>query len=316
MILLTVIDDNPMLGSGICCKLASTPIITTVSPPNELDFCYCGYECDYTEYAFVNENSDTAKEDYENDKSTMFVVNNDTDNGSVSFFINDGDSDYSMTDDTYGEYFEFNTVTDHENQAWYIVDWLKVYQVLGLGTYTLKYASNSFGSDIEEETHYYRVLFYDVELADRTIKIESINNGAIMIGDNPIDYTGLNLYRSYRIRGDFGRKQYDTEVETYVVPSVDGSTRNYKQIQDKAARSYTLNLYGVPSFITNVVHEDMLLGNEIYLSDYNILNTEFYMSKRTVLGDRGELEYTPQYRRSNQEITMNDYDLGPIKRNV
>jgi len=256
--------------------------------------------------------ADDSKNYLQNDSSS-FLINAGIYN--VSFkLMKDCELIEDLDDDTFGEYFVkgyWKTVNGFSTQqslyTGYVVNWTKVWDVHGVGNYSIEY-------DITlGETKFltlcscsYLLQTYSDSMADKTIRIRTLQNGHIL---DSFDYTGMNWIQSWRMDGFFGYPQDKLESDSYL-----NVNRDINQIQDKLWKEYTLQT----DFIAECQKEifnDILLSNEIYIDDYNIKNA-YVLKNIDVIPTQSDSNYFIESKSTFKEITFESRQRKKVKRNV
>ena len=291
-------NSQPMALS----EMAHSQVTITIGSPSvveDIDFEYCGYECDYIEYAFHGNTP------YENDYKTLLEENEDP-NGSITFYLVKDGVETILDTNAYGTPYAFGSITNHESLAGYDINWLNVSILLGNGDYHIKTEIDFFGDVTEKTSHVYRLQPFNVAQADKTVKLESVQNGCI---ENGFDYTDLNWRRMHRLPAVFKIDAPVEEVSNYI-----GTNRTVKQIQEKVHYAYNLNTEPIPIAIGNLILTDMLLGNIITATDYNIFGDN--LRDIDVVKITGS-ERTPldQDRKSAWSFKLEDKVQNTVKRN-
>lgn len=150
------------------------------------------------------------------------------------------------------------------------------------------------------------LLTYSDSLADKSIRIRTLQNGDIL---DSFDYTGMNLEQCWRMPGFFGYPQDKLESDSYL-----DSNRDITQIQDKLYKEYTLQTDFIAE-CQKYIFNDILLSNEIYIDDYNIKNA--YVLKNTdVIPTQSDSNYFIESTETFKEITFESRSRQKVKRNV
>jgi hypothetical protein len=269
-----------------------------------LDFCRCQGECEYKELAFVLDDGG----DFKNDQSSFIgqkVFSSDT----ITFkLLKAGVVVATLNSSTYGVYYDFGTFTGNTNAKGFLVNWLKVQQGLGYGEYIVRMEIVSLGVTYTTDSHPFTVTGWNPDLADGTVRIETYQTGFIMNGFN---YSGMNWYQSIRIPAQFGDKKPELIVNNYK-----DSSRKVYPIQSELQYTYKLETRLLPSSIFNPMNEDYLMGNEIYITDYNIKNQEIFRRKPVVLTGIPEVENHQGITKSDFVFEFKDRTQDIIKRNL
>jgi hypothetical protein len=261
---------NPIpysFNSGLATKIQGA----TLPEPSEQpvnDYCYCEIQCDYVEKVFA----DPVSNDYwKNDKNTfMYRRLLNTDTVTINLLKN-GLPVATIIDNTYGQFINGYPAGNSEQQLYvvFIIDWQKVLNLLGGGNYQISTDLVIIGVPSTQESQKFRLIQYSDVAANGTVRIETYQNGNII--GNPFDFTGLNLYNSYRIPGKFTETAPKLESDRYL-------NNDYKlnQIQDSVIPQYLLKTRTVPRTISLMLTRNSILANEFLVTDYNIVNEDIF----------------------------------------
>lgn len=267
-------NTDPMNAIFMATKLdvQAVPARITGIP---VDFCYCRLECEYTELALAK----IGGTDREND-TTAFLFRKFIPADTITFKLLRNDIVVAtIVDDTFGEFFPAGSLTvpenpDSVNYVGFRVSWLKVFTVEGPGRYQIQADTTILGDSQTTTSHFYRCTEYSEFLADRTVRIRTIQNGNIeSIG---IDYTGLNWQQTIRISGKLFNKTPRLETDNYVDQNL-----KKQQIRDQIVNTYTLETYLLPSEVANKIIYDLFLSNRILVTDYWIWNEDLQSNEKT-----------------------------------
>ena len=192
-----IIDSNPYIyqrGGATRTKAVSLPSIPT-EETNDVSLCSLGF--DYEEKVFALPGGAW----YKNDKSSFLfqkLITSDT----ITFSIyKDGALVASITDQTYGEWYDFGTL-GNSLYTGFVVYWENVHSAFGAGIYKIKAEKNILGVTSTFTSRQFRLLRYTDLLADNTIRLESYQTGNII--SSQFDYNDLlpnGWYQSYRVNG-------------------------------------------------------------------------------------------------------------------
>ena len=266
MIIETLPNSAPfIIGEGLATKQQGITIPEIIEEATN-DICYCDYECPYIETVFA----EVGGEFYKNDKNSFLFKKLIAVDSIVIKLYKNGVELATISDDTYGTYY--STFAAQPLYIGFVIDWEKVLNLSGAGFYQLKAELTIIGNSSEYESQQFRLLPYSDIAADGTVRIECYNTGNIL--SSQFNYTDLiqgGWYQSLRILGFFGLKEPALNVDNY-------RNQEYKlrQIQDSIQNTFTLETNLIPALISNIITQDNILANEIYITDYNILNPELY----------------------------------------
>lgn len=272
------------LSSWACSTDGSVIKVTTLQEPR--DFCVCKYECDWKELAFydLSEIDNSYKNDYR-----KFLVWVKDENATVTYeLIRNGVATTFST--SHGEIYASGFNSSQPLLQGINIQWYKVANSLGAGNYQVRITLNEFGVDSVIETHTFLVQEYREEAANGTVKIEAINKGYVLNGNN---YQGFNTFvNMVRVGGIL--QNSEPEITEITQPD-----RNSKEvnIQKKIKRQFTLSIEDLPSDIAT-----QLIGNDILmnwrLSDYNLFNKEKFEDVEVMItsaSPRNVQNYTRQF---------------------
>ena len=220
-----------------------------------------------------------------------------------------------LNDSTYGTYyptFSFPTIQGYtflqSRYVGYKLEWQKVLNIHGVGTYKIKQKTTFADLTVEEECScFFELLQYSNSFADETVRIETTQNGYI-IGQG-LDYTNINWTEQIRIPGFFGNKQRRLEQDNYL-----DKNRRTTQIQDSLIHEFTLEPYFWPDCLRDQI-DSILLANEILISDYNSDNTD-NLKNISVIPTTIETEYFGKSSKAADEIKFEERRKNRVKRNV
>ncbi len=291
----------PMPLLGIASSQSAT-LISAISQSPGFEVCACN-GCDFIEEAYVKNGGSW----WQNDTKSFIrakVVSSDT---IVYTLLKDGVQVAVLNSNTYGTFYDFGSLENSDYKG-FVIDWDLVQQAFGYGYYTIKTTHTSLGTTLVYESHKFHVVEYNAERADGTIRIEWYQSGSIM---NGFDYTGLGWYQSLRIKGKFGDK-----TPTLVIDNYQDSNRVVKQIQSKIENTYTLETELLPAYIFDVINEDGILGNDIYITDYNLLNQHLFRRFNVYPSNIKDVTNHSLSKKSNFTYEFKEKQDNIIKRNI
>ena len=294
--------------AGLAIKLYGSPPVT-VPIKSEIaaeTFCPCDFRCDFEELAFADPAGD---DPYKSDLTDfLFRRVSATDTVDIQLFRN-GAKVADITDDSYGEFFDGFPNGNAAQQLYvgWIADWTAIFSAFSGGRYQVKAVTNILGVEETFESRFFRVNLYNEKSANRTNRIESVQNGNIISSE--FDYTDLNWVSYIRLGGTFGEMTPSLESDVFL-----DSNYNRLQNRDEVIREYSLNCEMVPERIYTRMATKDVMGNEIYITAYNLLQDETYDRFPVVTESFEQPVYTP-YGRVNFVIRFKDRTQNVIKRN-
>jgi len=289
---------------GMATKLTggSLPEIVSV-PTTNIDFCE--YERPYVNTVFGSTTTDWWKNDLTRFTFKRYIT---TDTVAIKLY-KDNVLVANLNDNTYGTFTNGFTSGTAEQQLYvnYLLDWKLVFNAFGWGYYQVKADLNIIGVASTFTSIDYRLLEYSDVRANKTVRIETTMNGEI--NGSIFDFTGLELYSSYRIQGDFIETTEKIEIKKYKT-----SFEKWRQIQDKVIENYELRTKMLPRILTSALTKEISLANDILVTDYKILAEEIYrrIPVYVVSFDKKQLENN---RKSIYNIKFTNKNENFVKRN-
>jgi len=278
-----------------------TPVINEV--PEEI-FRECKYV--HTVLADINSN-----DDLRNDYSSFFhqrQLSNET----VEFILvdfNENKNEIIISDDTYGEFFDFGHFENNRDFKGVLIQWKKVLEDLGEGAYKIIKRQTLAGINFETESLVYDLRQYSDRLANFTTRIDIVQNGSLR--EINTDFTGLNWDDSIRVRGFFGNRQPQYEEDNLVNRGFER-----RQISMSQTNEYRFQSNLIPSCVTDQIIDFFLFGNDIFITDYNLNNHSYNYRKFPVkFQSNDETDYGVRRRKARLNLTFSDKVLNKRKNN-
>ena len=302
---ITIVLQNAF--SGIVTKIDTSPLISIPSSGiiDYSAFCPCDFRCDFKEKVFASNANDGIQNDY-TDFLFRKIVMSDT----VTIeLLKDGISVATITDDTYGVYYD-----GFDSQPLYVgwqADWTAIFNTFSGGVYQVKTTVNLLGQESVLESRYFQLNYFDITLANKTVKIVSYQYGNIQ--NSEFDFTDLitgGWRSSIRLQGYFGEMNPSIERDIYQ----DSSFREI-QNRDTVNRSYTLKVMKCSESIYERISTVDMLANEIFITSYNLLQESKQENKPVVCDSFDQ----PRYNHLGEvffDITLSDRQKNIIKTNV
>ncbi len=293
--------------SGVVIQFDALPVRPPLEiiEPQEAIFCPCDFRCDFEELVFADASNDGIKNDY---SDFLFKKISASDTIEIQI-VKDNIVLTTISDDSYGAFYDGFT-----SQPLYVgwqADWTKIFQSFSGGQYTIRVTTNILGNESVFTSRLFRLNTFDVLSANRTIKIESFQNG--QIANNEFDFTDLlegGWPSSIRLQGTFGEAQFNLERDIYQDPS-------YREVQnrDEMIREFTARTEIVPESIVNRLGVKDVLGNQILITAYDVLQEQKYEKFPVVVEAFSDVRYD-KLGRTFFDITLSDRQKNIIKTNV
>lgn len=294
--------------SGVVIKIDSAPL---QAPPTQgvladsVIFCPCDFRCDFEELVFADDSGDGIRND-----TTDFLFRKIAASDTILIeLIKGGVVVVQIVDDTYGTYYDGFT-----NQPLYVgwqADWTAIFNAFSGGRYQVRITTTILGETTEILSRYFRLNTFDELTANRTVKIESFQSGNLQNSD--FDFTGLlegGWPSAIRLPGIFGKMQPTIERDIY-------QDSSYREVQnrDTVGRDYKLEANLVPESIYNRITTKDLLGNQILITSYNVLQ-ELKYEKFPVVPDNFDEALYDNLGQTFFKITFSDRQKNIIKSNA
>lgn len=264
-------------------------------------------ECCYIHNVFA---SLTSTEDFKNDYSS-FYHQRQLPSETCDFFLfrHENGQEYPLIDDTYGQFFNFNSITANPNLKGYLLKWKKVLQALGKGNYKIIKRYTIAGLSIEEQSYTFTLNQFSNSLADKTVRFDIVMNGLL---EKPnVDFTNTSWRHSIRVPGFFGRREPKYEEDNLI-------QRDYhsRQISMKQTNEYKFQTNLIPYCITNEVIDFILFANDIFINDYNLNNHSYEFVKFGVkFSNNDGTGYSSNTRKARLNLAFSDKFINNNKRN-
>lgn len=295
-----------MPTNGIVIKFDAAPIRPpeTRAVAENVLFCPCDFRCDFEEKVFASDANDLIENDF-----TDFLFKKVTASDTIEIqLLKDGATVATIDNDDYGAYYP-SFVRQPRYVGW-LADWTKIYNAFSGGRYQVKAIITILGQETTVLSRYFRLNTFDILSANRTVKIETVQNGLF---ENDFDFTNLvqGGWKSYiRLEGTFGEMQPSLDREIY-------QDTSYRIVQnrERVNREYSLKVNLVPETLQNRIATRDMLANQIFITSYDVLQEIEYQRYPVSLVSFSEVRYD-KLGRSFFEIIFADRQQNIIKRNV
>lgn len=255
-------------------------------------------ECCYTNLVL---GSRTDNDPYKND-FTGYYFKKQTSGDDCEFILHElktGDT-YALDNDTYGKYKAFSDISEQPDLTTYIVEWRKVLATLGEGLYRVEQNITIAGLTFSQMSNTFTLQEFSDQVADKTVRIDAKMDGTLVHYE--VDFKGSDFQTSIRTNGFFGRRNPKYKQDNLV-------KRNYDTVQISMSQEneYQLQAGLVPECITTEIYDFILFGNELFVSDYNLINHsyKFRLYEVELDSNKGAKYYTTN-RDSRLNLTFID----------
>jgi len=211
----------------------------------------------------------------------------------------------TLTNDTYGTYYAQGFATkDNNDYVGYALSWRLVLAAYGIGRYRIAFDAAASGAIYSEE---YCLRNFTQQAVDGSVRIKYLWNSVIGDKDQSKqrDFVGLNWWNEIRIApAIFGNKKGTYEVET--VRYQNGKERAVKK---SFKEEYLLLIKQLPSDLHDVMMNDILLADEISITDYNKINASSFVNQEVEISGGYEPDYSNGKALPDVSVTFTDkYD--------
>lgn len=191
--------------------------------------------------------------------------------------------------------YAYGSISGHSNYVGYALNWGLVFVNYGAGIYRIKIITINSGVTSCLASEEYKLLEFDCERAQGTVKFETTTNGKI--GDKRIDYllhdfTDMAWYDSLRVNGFFGYEK----VSEYRTVNLEWGNPNHGKIQkvrDESVSSFEfLMRQDTPQYVHTRLMVYGMMADTLQVSDYNINNSDWDIKRMFVVRDSS---YEPTY---------------------
>lgn len=207
---------------------------------------------------------------------------------------------------TYGTFYEFGFFVNKygESAIGYEIDWQKVLTILGEGDYRVKFsAAPEFGDEYEDYSFEFCLKKYTNARSDKTVRVTWNRNG--QFGDEKqderkVDFGTLDWFNQLRLPDSFFGRPSEEQEKTYT--KYESGAEIWTA--DKRLEKYTFIGYMYPAFIHNYLKRNLLAGDNILITDYNIKNPNTYVDKKVVYESSYEPKWNDDVDRATVELTF------------
>lgn len=311
MITSFISDIDPSTLTGFCTKTVVTAIDTSVVPGGSssgITMCYDEPCCDKI-LALAG-----GDEDWQNDKAS-FIYGAAYDNGGgviINMYLQKDNVDIHELDSEspLGIHYPlgtWNNVTAQKLYSGFEIEWALVLQMFGYGNYSVR-AEILIGENepLEELSECYEVREYNCSLADNSVYFEWVQNGETKFG--AFDFTGMNWRQYRRVKGKFAQWKPTIEKDSVLY-----SNYYEKQVQDSVPNKYVFESELLMYPTTKKLIEDVMLADDIYITDYNTFNHRNDYLSFPVRQDEIELNEQPGSKKAQLNLTFTDRFKNFIK---
>ena len=303
-------NPNDCCQSGDCLDdRATIELVPTVLPDNVVEEDRGLKECCYGNMVFGYPGNLT--DEYRNDyRGLYYQRQNATDDGQFILIEEDGtEHDIPSNSNIIDHFFDYGELTN-SNLKVCRLHWGKVLNIFGPGAYTIEVRYSIGPVSGVKDRRQYNLREFTIDAADKTARIESLQTG--YLEEFAVDFMGFEFYDMIRSVGFFGASVPEYQDDRLVY----NNTRKEEQVRNELNNIFTYETGLIPDCISFFIIHWHLLGNEIFMSDYNRINHR-YVYKRTPVYfvDMDEPEYYGVTRDCRLSIRLRDLFRNKRKRN-
>lgn len=179
-----------------------------------------------------------------------------------------------LSDDQLGTLYEygFKTNSKGEKMMGFILDWKKLLEDFGTGTYRIKAVADTiFGSEVEFFSFEYCLKKYSPYLADKTVRINFWQTGVMGNLDDDTktkDFGDFTAFGQIRLPNSF----FGLESSTYEDSYVRYTNGQQKWLTDAQDQFFVLDTGRFPAYIHDHIRADILQADQISITDFNSIN--------------------------------------------
>lgn len=250
------------------------------------DCCWCSCESVIPAFVYLTDVANKEKNDWYS--WIMKIPSNAT--VEITLTDLDTDTDYSITDNTYGNFYDVDALKD--NVFGLIIEWYKVVQLYGYGNYSVRIVVKNLATNTIFDKTYptFQVMPYTCDAVHGTVRLETYNSGYIEGGFDyrDLDFGGVPGTHEYGKPKGWGQqiRWYGRLEVSNLVTNIDNLSDNYRnllQVQTQIEKEYNLRLEFIPSDVSDQIIYDNLLGDYVLLSDYNANSVKDYKNIKASL---------------------------------
>lgn len=253
-------------------------------------------ECCYQNIVLADSTTEASRNDF-----TGFWHKRSIDAETVEFKLVDANTstEILITDNTYGDYKDYGMHATQPDLATFICEWHKVLSVLGEGAYYIKKVINISGIITTINSNTFQLKTFSHEQADYTVRFDSYMDGKLH--DYDVDFKGTGFKTSLRTIGFFGRPEW-----SYTEENVIYTTEEVDQVSMDIEMEYQFQVNRIPDCIAYELMEFMMLGNDLYINDYNSANFSYLLGVPVKFKSNKGSKYFTSSRHAQINLTFGD----------
>jgi len=252
---------------------------------------------------------------YKNDFTSVFYQRQ-TPADTISYqIIKVGGGTTNLLDGTHGVLYDFAATHHNPDLTYFKVEWRKIYNLLGLGQYTIRMNIVVGGlPSVAVDSNTFNLKAFSINNADGTTRFDGSMDGRLE--EIKTDFKNSGFETSLRISGYFGNRTPNIEKEDLVYSSKKGISYYKSQITMKNDDSFSYEAENIPDCISKQWFDFLMFSNDIQISDYNKNNHSYdYELFDVELDEISEPIYPPQNRGVTIQAKFKRRSKNQIKTN-
>ena len=202
----------------------------------------------------------------------------------------------SLSSATYGTNIAFNSITSHPSYRGYILNWGKVLNAYGAGTYRIKITTSWSGVEYCLKSPDFWLREFDCRFADQTVKFDARLSGKIGAHypqGRVHDLCGYTLDDMVRLPGFFGYEKINEYLEVY--NEYQNGIMN--QVRNEAVQGFQFFSKYWPKEYHDRLKIYGLMADILRVSDYNMVNSDYNIKQLRIIRSGN---YAPEYQDKNR----------------
>ncbi len=199
----------------------------------------------------------------------------------------------TITDSSYGEYYDIGDITEQPYYAGIVIYWANVLAAFGSGEYRIKLTEvNDFTTNITYSKPYC-LKEYGCAI-DNSVRIEWYNNfglGDISDDTSIVDFTGTNWYNQVRIPQSI----FHYISSDYTEEEIQFTNGKFQDVKNVQSERYQLVLGGLPMWMHRILKTYCFQSGEVYITDYSNNAPEEIIGKAVKIAS----SYPPRPKKSS-----------------
>jgi hypothetical protein len=243
---------------------------------------------------------------YKNDFTSVFYKRQ-TPNDTVTYEIipNSTGVPVALVDGVHGTLYAYGGA-EQPDLSYFRVEWRDVLSAIGEDIFTIRMVVSIAGVPTNIDSLVtYDLRSFTQSLANNTVRFDAKLDGKLVKID--VDFKNSGYENSIRLPGYFGDRQAGITQDNVVFSSKKGYSYFEDQITMSNDWEYTYQANQIQECLARPLLEELIWGNEIFISDYNTNNHDYrYELKPVILSDVSDINYQVRSRKIDVNLTFKD----------